>query len=73
MTRSLYGTRDCMARWMRIWHRFCKREGRILLTLDLDLSDIRAYLPEEFPGILVLRPDKTGILYSRLAVEYYRF
>jgi predicted nuclease of predicted toxin-antitoxin system len=58
---------------MKIWHRFCTHEGRILLTLDLDFSDIRAYLPEEFPGILVLRSDKTGILYSRLTVEYYRF
>jgi hypothetical protein len=58
---------------MRIWHRFCEREDWILLTLDLDFSDIHAYPPEEFPGILVLRPDKTGILYSQLAVEYYRF
>lgn len=33
----------------------CKQEGRVLVSLDLDFSDIRAYPPEEFPGILVLR------------------
>lgn len=34
----------------------CKRENRILITLDLDFSDIRHYPPEEYPGIIVLRP-----------------
>ena len=34
----------------------CRREGRILLTLDLDFADIRAYPPAESPGIVVLRP-----------------
>lgn len=33
----------------------CKHEGRVLVSLDLDFSDIRTYPPEEFPGILVLR------------------
>ena len=32
----------------------CQREGRILVTLDMDL-DIRAYPPAEFPGLIVLR------------------
>ena len=33
----------------------CQREGRALLTLDLDFSDIRAYPPDQFPGLIVLR------------------
>ena len=41
------------------------QEGRVLLTLDLDFADIRAYPPEEYPGIVVLRlarQDKNSIL-----------
>ena len=30
-------------------------EGRALVTLDLDFADIRAYPPERYPGIIVLR------------------
>jgi predicted nuclease of predicted toxin-antitoxin system len=33
----------------------CKNEGRVLVTLDTDFSDIRAYPPQEFSGIIVLR------------------
>lgn len=33
----------------------CKRENRVLVTLDTDFSDIRAYPPQEFSGIIVLR------------------
>jgi predicted nuclease of predicted toxin-antitoxin system len=33
----------------------CKDEHRVLVTLDTDFSDIRAYPPEEFSGIIVLR------------------
>ncbi len=33
----------------------CKRENRVLVTLDIDFSDIRAYPPQEFAGIIVLR------------------
>lgn len=36
----------------------CRREGRVLVTLDLDFADIRAYPPEESPGIIVLRPEE---------------
>ena len=42
-----------------------RREGRILVTLDLDFSDIRVYPPHEFHGIIVLRSkrqDKTTLL-----------
>ena len=34
----------------------CKSEGRALITLDLDFSDIRSYPPEATPGIILLRP-----------------
>lgn len=33
----------------------CKFEDRILITADLDLSDIRRYPPSEAPGYMVLR------------------
>ena len=33
----------------------CKDEGRILITADLDLSDIRRYPPALTPGYMVLR------------------
>lgn len=34
----------------------CRAEERTLVTLDLDFSDIRAYPPADYPGIVVLRP-----------------
>ena len=34
----------------------CRAEERVLLTLDLDFADIRAYPPSEYIGIVVLRP-----------------
>lgn len=34
----------------------CRKEGRALLTLDLDFSDIRTYPPEDYHGIVVFRP-----------------
>ena len=33
----------------------CQLESRILVTLDMDFSDIRNYPPAEFPGLVVLR------------------
>lgn len=32
-----------------------RAEGRTLITLDLGFSDIRAYPPQTYPGIVVLR------------------
>ena len=34
----------------------CQAEQRALVTLDLDFSDIRSYPPEDYVGIIVLRP-----------------
>jgi len=36
----------------------CVAEDRILITLDLEFSDIRAYPPGPYPGIWELRPAK---------------
>ena len=33
----------------------CLDEGRILLTLDLDFANVRAYPPHRYPGLIVLR------------------
>jgi len=35
-----------------------KSEGRVLITLDLDFSNIQNYPPAEYPGIIVLRPPR---------------
>jgi predicted nuclease of predicted toxin-antitoxin system len=34
----------------------CQAEKRVIVTLDLDFSDIRRYPPENYAGIIVLRP-----------------
>jgi len=34
----------------------CQQEQRILITLDTDFSDIRAYPPRDYAGIVLLRP-----------------
>jgi predicted nuclease of predicted toxin-antitoxin system len=33
----------------------CQVENRAILTLDLDFADIRAYAPQNYAGIIVLR------------------
>ena len=39
----------------------CKSEHRVLVTLDTDFSDIRAYPPQEFAGIIVIRVGSQAI------------
>lgn len=34
----------------------CRREQRVLVTLDLDFADIRSYPPSAMQGVWVLRP-----------------
>ena len=36
--------------------RVCQTEARALVTCDLDCADIRAYPPDNYHGIIVLRP-----------------
>jgi predicted nuclease of predicted toxin-antitoxin system len=33
----------------------CSQEERILITLDIDFTDIRVYPPSKFPGFIVFR------------------
>lgn len=33
----------------------CQEERRVFITLDLDFADIRAYPPDQFAGLIVLR------------------
>jgi predicted nuclease of predicted toxin-antitoxin system len=33
----------------------CLAEGRVLVTLDLDFSDVHIYPPDRYPGFMVLR------------------
>ena len=43
----------------------CRREKRVLMSLDLDFADIRTYPPARSPGMIVLRlasQDKPHIL-----------
>ena len=44
-----------------------KREGRVLLTLDKGIGDIRTHRPEEYPGIVLFRPASSG---RRAALEF---
>lgn len=36
----------------------CRNEKRILVTLDTDFANLRAYPPEDYPGIIVFRLEK---------------
>ena len=53
----------------------CRIEQRTLVTLDLDFTDIRAYPPELYWGIIVLRPSvqnrSTFIRLMRLAIPLF--
>lgn len=33
----------------------CLKEQRTFITLDLDFADIRAYPPDQYPGLIVMR------------------
>ena len=37
-----------------------RHEGRILLTLDKGIANIRMYPPTAFPGIVLFRPNSMG-------------
>lgn len=46
-----------------------RAEGRILLTMDKGIGDIRTYKPDEHPGIVLFRPSASG---RRVALEFIR-
>lgn len=35
-------------------------EGRVVLTMDKGIADVRAYPPKDYAGIILLRPRTTG-------------
>ena len=47
----------------------CKREGRILVTLDLDFTNVLRYPPDESPGLIVLRAANQRFVTGRILVE----
>ena len=47
----------------------CMKEDRILVTLNLDFSDIRSYPPGSNPGVIVLRIDEQSIDSILKAIE----
>jgi predicted nuclease of predicted toxin-antitoxin system len=54
-----------------------RRGERVLITLDLDFADIRAYQPSDYRGIVVLRPRRSSAdeilrLLSRVATAIER-
>lgn len=50
-----------------------RSEGRMLLTLDLELSDLRKYPPGNHPGIILFRPRSFGPLaVNRFIEEFVR-
>ena len=47
----------------------CKEEGRILVTFDLDFSNVLRYPPDESPGLVVLRAANKHFVTGRILVE----
>lgn len=47
------------------------REGRILLTLDVEFADLRKYPPGSHPGIVLFRPASLGPLSVNRFVERF--
>jgi predicted nuclease of predicted toxin-antitoxin system len=47
------------------------REGRMILTLDLDFADLRKYPPGTHPGIILFRPDSFGPLAVNQFIENF--
>ena len=49
----------------------CRREKRCLITLDLDFTNVLAYPPQDYSGIVVLRPPRLLLrLQIALAKEF---
>jgi predicted nuclease of predicted toxin-antitoxin system len=47
----------------------CKSESRCLITFDLDFSNIHAYPPAEYPGIIVLRLSNQSNALAQTAIR----
>ncbi|MHB1558060.1 MAG: DUF5615 family PIN-like protein [Isosphaeraceae bacterium] len=52
----------------------CQAEQRALVTLDLDFADVRVYPPDQYAGLVVLRPAAQTIpAIERLAEQMVRY
>lgn len=49
----------------------CRSEERVIVTLDMDFSDIRSYPPEQYSGIVVLRLERQDKLHVLEAVRQF--
>jgi predicted nuclease of predicted toxin-antitoxin system len=47
------------------------REGRMLLTLDVEFADLRKYPPGSHPGIILFRPISMGPLSVNRLIEKF--
>ena len=47
----------------------CQWEERTLRTLDTDFADIRTYPPDQYSGIIVLRPKRQDKLHVIQAIQ----
>ena len=47
----------------------CREEGRALITLDLDFSDVRSYPPQGYFGLVVLRLQRQDKAYVLEAIR----
>ncbi len=47
------------------------REGRVLLTLDVEFGDLRKYPPGSHPGIILFRPKTFGPLAVNKLIESF--
>lgn len=54
LAEGIAGTTD-----MRLLDK-ARKEGRVPLTMDKGMADIRGYPPEEYCGIVLIRPGVTG-------------
>ena len=49
------------------------REGRMILTLDLEFADLRKYPPGGHPGVILFRPGSMGPRFvNRFVLEFVR-
>lgn len=47
----------------------CRREGRALISFDLDFANIRAYPPSHFAGLVVLRLSNQSHVAAEAAIR----
>ena len=55
MTFQPSTTRDCGAKRITRLPKACRVEGRILISMDLDFSNIQMFPPANYAGLIVLR------------------